>query len=98
MEERYRARMREHYARLQTRLESVREQLAQVEATASAADGMVTVTVDGRGRLVRLDLHPRVFRTLPTAMLSAAITTTIHRAAEQVAWQAHNLATQELTP
>jgi DNA-binding protein YbaB len=97
MEERYRVRTHENHARLRTRLESVRHKLTDVEATASSTDGMVTATVDGQGRLVRLELHPRVFRTLPTAMLSDAIMATTHRAAEHAARRAHDLATEELT-
>ncbi|MGW4793420.1 YbaB/EbfC family nucleoid-associated protein [Nonomuraea sp. NPDC004297] len=49
------------------------EEFASLEHTARSKDGLVSVTVGPHGRLLRIDLNPRVYRTLSPTELSDTI-------------------------
>ncbi|MDA0638527.1 YbaB/EbfC family nucleoid-associated protein [Nonomuraea sp. MCN248] len=51
-----------------------------VQITEKSRDGLVSVTVNARGELVRLDLDPRVYRRPDARLLADTITQTTHRA------------------
>ncbi|MEV4113821.1 YbaB/EbfC family nucleoid-associated protein [Nonomuraea sp. NPDC049695] len=45
-------------------------------------DGLISVTVDARGDLIRLDIDPRIYRRPDARLLADTIAETVHRAAE----------------
>lgn len=51
-----------------------------VQATETSPDGLVSVTVGPQGRVVRLDLDPRIYRTPDARALADLITETIEHA------------------
>lgn len=51
-----------------------------VQATETSPDGLVSVTVGPQGRLVRLDLDPRIYRDQDARALADLITETIEHA------------------
>ncbi|GAA4319913.1 YbaB/EbfC family nucleoid-associated protein [Klenkia terrae] len=55
-------------------------QARAVQATETSPDGLVSVTVGPQGRVVRLDLDPRIYRTQDAGALAALITETIEHA------------------
>ncbi|MEV5570969.1 YbaB/EbfC family nucleoid-associated protein [Spirillospora sp. NPDC052269] len=73
------------YREQRDKLKGLQERLADIEASAEAADGMVQVTVDRQGRLSALTLDPRVYRKLGSEELSDAVLEASREAAAQVA-------------
>lgn len=61
------------YNRQRANLQRMQETMASLEATVTAADGMITVTVGPQGNLVGLELDPRVYRRLSSTELAEAI-------------------------
>ncbi|WUI04104.1 YbaB/EbfC family nucleoid-associated protein [Spirillospora sp. NBC_00431] len=70
-------RMRGDVLRLRERIDGIRE-------TAESDDGTITVSVDGRGRLVDLRLAARVYRMPDSRALAAGIVETASHATELV--------------
>ncbi len=68
-------RLRAGYAELQHGLRAVR-------GTASSDDGLVTVIVGPQGRVISLELDPRIYRRPDSRHLAQTITSTIRRAAD----------------
>jgi len=62
--------------------------LDTMRAEATSDDGLVSATVDGRGRLVELYLDDRVLRTTDSRALAATILDTVRAAARSAAHQA----------
>ena len=56
----------------------------EVQITEKSSDGLVSVTVNANGRLVRLDLDPRIYRRPDSRELADTIVETIERASEAV--------------
>ena len=56
----------------------------EVQITEKSSDGLVSVTVNANGRLVRLDLDPRIYRRPDSRELADTIVDTIERASEAV--------------
>ncbi|MFC3982733.1 YbaB/EbfC family nucleoid-associated protein [Streptosporangium jomthongense] len=54
-----------------------------VQVTERSKDGLITVTVNSRGELVRLDIDPRIYRHPDARALADTITDTVHRAGEK---------------
>ncbi|WP_279582669.1 YbaB/EbfC family nucleoid-associated protein [Fodinicola feengrottensis] len=61
-------------AEIATKLRTLRDESAKLEATAESPDGLVAATVNSRGDVVELELDDRVYRTSDSAALAAAIT------------------------
>lgn len=55
-------------------------QARAVQATGTSPDGLVSVTVGPQGRVVRLELDPRIYRTQDARALAGLITETIEHA------------------
>lgn len=55
----------------------------RVEATATSPDGLISATVDGRGRLVDLWLDERVYRAPDSKAFSRMVIDTIQAAATE---------------
>ncbi|HEX2132309.1 MAG TPA: YbaB/EbfC family nucleoid-associated protein [Actinophytocola sp.] len=83
-------------APLRTALQAVVRELDSIHAEETSPDGLVTATVDGRGRLVELYLDTRVFRTTDSRALAAAILDTVRRAAGTAADHAGQALRKEL--
>jgi DNA-binding protein YbaB len=80
-----------HIDELLERYRQKRDQLRDVQRTADAAtatvtteDEMITVTVGPRGRLVGLELNPRVYRRMSPSELAAAVLSAAGEASAQV--------------
>lgn len=86
-----------NFRELRERGERVRQQLADVRATARSRTGAVAVTVGAGGVLHRVDLGESA-RNLPMAKLSAEIMATYRRAAQDVAEQGVEIMTTLVGP
>ncbi|MDT8914616.1 YbaB/EbfC family nucleoid-associated protein [Amycolatopsis sp. PS_44_ISF1] len=73
-------------AEIGQRAAEAQDRLKHVSATATSADGAVTVTVNTAGALQQLAFGPRADE-LPRAALAASVVTTAHRAQVQAAQQ-----------
>ncbi|MEN3610563.1 YbaB/EbfC family nucleoid-associated protein [Plantactinospora sp. ZYX-F-223] len=80
------------YARLTEDLLAMREGIDKIRITAYSADGLVTVTVGGRGELIDLELDPRIYREPDSTALAGSIAGTIRDAAEAAAQDAARIA------
>ncbi|WP_271221889.1 YbaB/EbfC family nucleoid-associated protein [Streptosporangium carneum] len=63
------------------RLAEIEAELGDVRGTGTGADGLITVTVDGSGRVEGIDLNPRVMR-LDSHTLAAELMKAIGKAGE----------------
>jgi DNA-binding protein YbaB len=54
----------------------------QIESAATSPDGLITATVDGRGRLLDLWLDERIYRTQDSRAFARVVIDTIRTAAE----------------
>jgi DNA-binding protein YbaB len=81
-------------ARLERALEGFGElqrRMFAVTATAISDDGLVTVLVGPQGRVISIDLDPRIYRRPDSRRLAETITSTIHRAADDATEQVKEL-------
>ncbi|REE96572.1 YbaB/EbfC family nucleoid-associated protein [Thermomonospora umbrina] len=72
------------YRDKRAQLRELQERLATAEATATAADGMVTVTVGSQGQIKNVEFDPRVYRRLSPTELADAVMEAAENAASQV--------------
>jgi DNA-binding protein YbaB len=75
----------EQTRRLVDDVAGLQEELRSLTVTASSPDHLVTVVVSPPGRLVDLEIDPRVYRDPNSAALAAAIRSVIERAQAEVA-------------
>ncbi|GAA2523834.1 YbaB/EbfC family nucleoid-associated protein [Pilimelia columellifera] len=73
------------YRLVRAAVEEIRRELAALTASATSPDGLVTVTVDARGRLVGLELDPVCCRGGDSVALANAIAATAGTAATTAA-------------
>ena len=85
-------RMRTRAADAMARMEALRDgyvdlrqRLLAVTASATSDDGFVTVRVGPHGRVLGIDLDPRIYRRPDSRRLAETITATIQRAADEAA-------------
>lgn len=64
----------------QERLKSVRDGLQEVKSKVTSKDGMITVTLDGRGEISAIAFNTQKFRRMAPAELGAALVEVIGRA------------------
>jgi DNA-binding protein YbaB len=83
----------EEYSREVGRLQEMRREVAKVSATASRADGMVSVAVGPRGQVTAITFDPRVYRKLTPSELSKAIMELIAEATADAAEQMKKIMT-----
>lgn len=69
------------YRRLADDLRAVQRGVAEVRVSADSPDGLITASVGGRGELLDLELHPRVYREQDAAALARRIVATTAEAA-----------------
>lgn len=76
--------LRQAFVRLQDDGLRLFAEAKAVQVTEKSPDGLVAVTVDARGDLIRLDLDPRIYRRPDARSLADVITDTTHHAAEKM--------------
>ncbi|HEX9540328.1 MAG TPA: YbaB/EbfC family nucleoid-associated protein [Streptosporangiaceae bacterium] len=69
--------------RQQERLQGVRSRLRDVKSKVTSKDGMITVTLDGRGDVSSIAFNTTKFRRMAPAELGAALVEVIGRARAQ---------------
>lgn len=62
----------------------MQHKLEALTVSTRSEDGFVVTTVDARGRLVELDLDPRIYRSPNAGALGARIVETYQRAVEKI--------------
>ncbi|EHR61075.1 YbaB/EbfC family nucleoid-associated protein [Saccharomonospora cyanea] len=92
------ARRRASYEKLRDDLREIRARIDDIEATADSPDGLVSVTVVGRGELGELYLDPRIYRTKDSQALAASIVDTFRDAVEQAREQLFDITREYLPP
>ena len=70
-------------AEMQQRVADTQEALAAERVTAEAGGGMVTVTVDGRGRLVAVKLEPGAVKPDDVEMLEDLLIAGVNKALDE---------------
>lgn len=76
-------RLQSHLEQLQDGHAELQRRLREVRVTVTSADELVTVTVDARGQLERLELDPRIYQRPDSRLLAATVTATIRQAAAE---------------
>jgi DNA-binding protein YbaB len=74
----------ERYRQKRDQLRDVQSTVGTATATVTTEDEMITVTVGPRGRLVRLEFNPRVYRRMSPSELAAAVLAAAGEASSQV--------------
>jgi DNA-binding protein YbaB len=69
--------------RQQERLQGVRSQLRDAKSKLTSKDGMITVTLDGRGDISSIAFNTAKFRRIAPAELGSALVEVIGRARQQ---------------
>lgn len=83
--------MMDRYRQMRDDLGDAQQRIAELTATIESEDKMVTVTVDHRGDLVALELHPRAYRILDREALAEAIVDITQQATRDVRAQAKEI-------
>lgn len=86
------------HARLRAELLETRTRIAAIEVTADSPDGLVSVTVAGRGELRELHLDPRIYRAADPKALGASIVDTVRDAVGQSRRQLFEIVRRYLPP
>ncbi|MEV0325556.1 YbaB/EbfC family nucleoid-associated protein [Micromonospora echinospora] len=68
------------YQQLRSGLDELQARLAELRVTERSDDGQVTATVDARGQLIAVELHPSVYQVRDAQALSRKITSTVRKA------------------
>jgi DNA-binding protein YbaB len=74
----------ERYRQKRDQLRDVQRTVGAATATVTTEDEMITVTVGPHGRLVGLELNPRVYRRMSASELAAAVLAAAGEASSQV--------------
>jgi DNA-binding protein YbaB len=74
----------------------MQRKLEALTTSTRSEDGFVVTTVDARGRLVQLDLDPRIYRSPNAGALGVLIVTTYQRAVERVDGEVRKILQQYL--
>jgi len=61
-------------------IRATRREIEEIEETEYSPDGLVAATVSGSGKLLELDLDPRIYRHHDTRVLSASILSAVNEA------------------
>ena len=62
----------------------MKRQLEELTVSTRSEDGFIVTTVDARGRLIQLDLDPRIYRSPNAGGLAGQIIETYQRAVDKV--------------
>lgn len=76
------AQVHDQYTRLRNGMGDLQTKLKAYRATEKSRDGLIKVSVDARGRLVKLELEPAALRSYSAAGLAEEITKTVARASD----------------
>ena len=69
---------------LQQRLSDIQQELEQVEVSASSGGGMVTVTMNGKQKIIRIQIEPEVVKAEEISMLQDLILVAVNEAQDRV--------------
>jgi DNA-binding protein YbaB len=70
----------DQYSRLRSGMAGLQQRLSTFAVTEKSPNGLVTVTVNARGQLVNVELHPSCFREYSPEGLSTELTKTVAKA------------------
>lgn len=76
--------MMEDAQKLLTSAAEMKRKLEELTVSTRSEDGFVVTTVDARGRLVQLDLDPRIYRSPNAGALASQIIEAYQRAVDKV--------------
>ncbi|MFD2473660.1 YbaB/EbfC family nucleoid-associated protein [Amycolatopsis silviterrae] len=79
-------------------IRTLRDAVPTQNATADSPDGLIRATVDGYGKLVELELHPRILRDPDSRALADAVIGTVHAAQETVGRKIAGISRNVLPP
>ncbi|TDO50626.1 YbaB/EbfC DNA-binding family protein [Kribbella sp. VKM Ac-2527] len=85
-------------AKLADDVTAARRAVSELRGHADSADGLVTVTVDGDGRLIDLELDARIYRNADSVALAEQIKQTFDQAIEDATRQAIRLMRATILP
>jgi len=74
----------EQYQAKRAQFQNLQQQMSSAQATVTAADGMVKVTVGAQGRLTGLEFDPRVYRKLSPTELAECVLAAVQEAGSQI--------------
>ncbi|WP_326820311.1 YbaB/EbfC family nucleoid-associated protein [Streptosporangium sp. NBC_01756] len=83
--------MVEEYNQQATQMREAYAKLREVESSATSKDGLVTVKAGPQGRIMRIDLDPRITKKLSASEISASLMEQIQAATADVTEQTHRL-------
>jgi DNA-binding protein YbaB len=86
------------YRELASALREIRDALTEIRGIADSPDGLIRATTDAHGRLLELELDPRIYRSADSQALTTAITDTVRAAAEAAEAEIERLGGKLLTP
>ncbi|MEV4418196.1 YbaB/EbfC family nucleoid-associated protein [Catellatospora sp. NPDC049609] len=76
------AQVHDQYSRLRSGMGEMQAKLHAYRATEKSRDGLIKVSVDARGRLVKLELEPAALRSYSATALAEEITRVVTKAGE----------------
>lgn len=79
------------HERLAKRVLAMRDGIDDIEITESSPDGLITAVVTGRGKLVELELDPRIYRDQNADALAGTIMATVQAATDEAERKAAQL-------
>lgn len=74
------AQVYDQYSRLRNGMNGLQARLSALQVTEKSANGLVKVTVNARGQLVNVELHPSCFREYSAHALGEEITKVVAKA------------------
>jgi len=84
-------RLETHLAELRAGHDQLQRSIREVQVTVTSADQLVTVTVDARGQVERVELDSRIYQRPDSRHLAATITATIQQASAEAMAQVTEL-------
>jgi DNA-binding protein YbaB len=84
-------RLEAHLAELRAGHDQLQRSIREVQVTVTSADQLVTVTVDARGQVERVELDSRIYQRPDSRHLAATITATIQQASAEAMAQVTEL-------
>lgn len=83
--------MVEEYNQQAVQIREAYDRLREVESSATSKDGLVTVKAGPQGRIMSIDLDPRITKKLSASEISASLMEQIQAATADVTQQTHRL-------
>ncbi|TDV40069.1 YbaB/EbfC family nucleoid-associated protein [Actinophytocola oryzae] len=84
------------YQRLAEQVMAIRDGIDDIRGTGYSDDGLVTAVVGGRGRLLELEIDPRIYRERNATELAAKVVAAVREAAAEAEKAATTIAEKTL--